>query len=159
MDIDKITTYLAAYAAVLSTVVAIWNAHRDRKDRSKLFLRAGVSLLRADDVLTVCRLVLSLTNTGRRPLTVCLIGYKSRRESAPTPVIWQQHKHMEIHEGQRREVEFAPDKICPSTNLEYFYAVDATGKTYRTKRKELKQLLQRNSWPGPIDRSKDRRAS
>ncbi len=148
------TTATAIYAAVLSTAVAVWNVIRDRRDRPNLKLQAHIQR-RAQDSLghphaidlhpvprnvksTIC-IVLTVTNVGRRRVTVTSWGAECSSEAGEEQIVIGRGIASVLHE-QEQAHEYCHDLQIAGASVRSIYVTDASGKRWPMARSEVRRL-------------------
>jgi hypothetical protein len=76
------TTFLAIWGAILSTILAFWNIYKDVRDRANLRVEAYLSEWtekneETDETEFKYEVEITLTNVGRRPIIVTDVGVGS----------------------------------------------------------------------------------
>jgi hypothetical protein len=147
-----ITTVLAIWGAVLSTITVVWNVLRDRRDRPKLKLTPLLELMAQDSYghlhplkdLTgeehdkaQCVLGLTVTNVGRRPILVTGWGTTAANNSVPTffPA-FRRSEPLGEGEFQRLAVTSAL-----KDSVRTIFVRDSTGKDWKLPRKQFELLF------------------
>jgi len=134
------TSALAIWGAVLSTLAIIWNIRRDLADRGKLrvlcyrgVLRGGVG---PPDPKTY--LVYHVTNAGRRPVVVTHIGGATTKSThfmvttrSPLPRTLQPGEYF---------LEYTDVSILKE-QPQALWAIDSLNKYWKIRAKALKRLL------------------
>src|SRR6266581_5705709 len=71
-----VTIALAAYGALLSTIIAVWNVYREVTNRGRLRVRVSIANKFAVGVGTIAtnKLWFKVTNVGRQPIWLTHIG-------------------------------------------------------------------------------------
>jgi len=141
LEMDALTTFLAVWGAIVSTVVIIWNIRRDLVDRGRLRVTCYFGQLRSgvepEDPRTY--LFYHVTNTGRRPVVVTHIGGAIRKD-----------RHFMINpRGQMPRtlqpgeyfLEYSHDLSVLDESPQSLWAIDSVGKHWAVPRKQMRQLL------------------
>jgi len=144
---DPLTTFLAVWGAVVSTAAIVWNVRRDLVDRGKLRVTCYLGHLQGgfgpeDPRL---HLVYSVTNTGRRPVTVTHIGGAVTKERH-FMIIPRGELPRTLQPGEA-VLEYSDDLSVLDEAPLALWAIDSIGKHWKVPRKPLRQLLR--------DRKKD----
>jgi hypothetical protein len=79
-----VTTFLAIWGALLSTVLAAWNIYKDIRDRGNIRVEAYLTQWEEKDEetgksATEYEVEITLTNIGRRPVIVTSVGARESR--------------------------------------------------------------------------------
>lgn len=136
MDID-ITTGLALYGALLSTIVFLWNLRRNLRDRAKLIVEADHHVL-IGPLHRDHKLGIKMVNKGRRPLTVVASGFRLSTQSDENMVtVLDPTLPKELTEGQSHTTYANPMEVEANMVL-YAWTRDATGRIYRSKKWPLR---------------------
>ena len=146
---------LAIYAAVVATIGLAWHIYVGLRDRARVVLRysTDMRLISYRYHPDTDYLILRVTNRGRRPVNVTQAGAVLYR-GQPKAFIFSSSF---FGPAGRLLTEESPstDFACEQsqvdvTNIEYFWAQDATGRTYRkylrrfpTVRRLLRKLKRR----------------
>ena len=168
MTKESITTALAIWGAIISTVALLWNILRALKDKGAILITANfivlwrASLEKQDtplakallknhdpDEKTIDRFRITLFNTGRRPITVTEIRmiYSSKGtmhigetivETSGQEEIFKTGYPVILSEGEYHVEELA--YIVVKESLTNILAKDANGKIYKLPQKELKNI-------------------
>jgi hypothetical protein len=134
------TTFLAIWGAVVSTVAIIWNIRRDLAGRGKLrvlcYLGRVVGDIPPDSRI---HLVYNVTNIGRRPVVVTHIGGALRKDRhfmvntrGPMPRTLQPGEYF---------LEYSHDLSVLNERPQALWAIDSVGNYWRIPRKALRHLL------------------
>lgn len=133
---DNITTYIAIYGAVLSTLVFLWDVIKHLKDKPDLQVEAGYHAL-VGQLPSELKLGIRMINKGRRPITIVASGFKLDTKSNENMVtIHDPSLPKEITEGQNHITFANPDEI-DSNKILFAWVRDATGRVYRSKKRPL----------------------
>src|SRR4051812_12321729 len=98
-----LTTALAAWGALLSTLLAIWNIQKDLRDRGRLRVEAYLAeWLEKDDEtgehVTKYEVEIIVTNVGRRSVTLQSLGV-GRHDSFALKVWRKVPSNLRLHRG------------------------------------------------------------
>ena len=168
MTKEAITTLLAIWGALVSTVALIWNIFRSLKDRGRIRVSANITsisrnefekqdtplskaLLKnvAPEAKAIDRLRITLFNTGKRPITVIeLRMIYSEKGQIPVwdmTVGYSEFGRIFTHDFPKvlSEGEYHIDELSPhivDDSLTAIYAKDAKGYIYTLPKKELRRL-------------------
>ena len=134
------TTFLAVWGAVLSTIAVLWNIRRDLTDRGKLQVICYLGTVVGEtppDHRT--HLVYNVTNCGRRAAVVTHVGGLNKKGLAflinargPMPRTLQPGEYL---------LEFTHDLSILDEHPRALWAVDSVGNHWKLSRKALRQLL------------------
>jgi hypothetical protein len=142
----SVTTVLAIWGAVLSTVAILWNVRRDVRDRGALRVHAYVGTfldgVGAPDPQP--KLVFNVTNVGRRAVVVSCIGgdYAGKDKHfaivprAPWPRTLQPGEYL---------LEWTDDLSILSESVTGLWASDSIGKHWRVRRRTLRDLIKQRT--------------
>jgi hypothetical protein len=130
------TTYIALYAALLSTVVLVWDIIKYRRERPRLqvsvayHVREGASRSEPDIQIT-------MVNRGKRPISVVACGFRLETRSECNTVTLPVPGGV-LTDGQARTAhadlrELRQHGIEPRQIL-FAWARDATGQEYRSNK-------------------------
>lgn len=135
-----LTTFLAVWGALLSTVALTWHVIRDFRDKGALKLDAMIGKMYPDHT-DRDYLVINITNVGRRPVLVKGLG-AMKNKKAPTPrglLLAPRGLPKMLKEG-KYHLEFTHDFRFLADEIEKIYGWDSTGREWRLPSKELKKL-------------------
>jgi hypothetical protein len=150
------TTFLAIWGAVLSTVLAIWSIYKDARDRGNIRVEAYLSEWTETDpetgkLLFQYEAEIILTNVGRRPVVVTSVGVGHR---SPFLVLWRRlPSQIRLHRKLPKkfyEAIFDVGKVLPkrlepeefisikrenlyflkSSECNFLFALDSRGRYY-----------------------------
>jgi len=152
------TRLLAVYGALVSSCAVLWNIYRDFNDRAQIRLAAKIGYVRQDEsgqelfvadswlqdrgIRPEIRpfLKITITNTGRRKLTVTGWGAELKRgEQSPLLQVVPCHLPMELGEGQIAH-EFTRDLTILGNKTNRIFARDSTGKYWRATRRTMRAV-------------------
>ena len=143
-DSWTLTDILAIWGATAATVALAWNIFRDRGDKAKLQVTACIGYLPADEVACV---TMSMTNTGKRALTVVSWGGQFTK-SQPKRYFHVIHdirlggselpKKLDCGE-QANLITTNLDEIAIPT-LDKMYVSDSTGKKWYISKRDRNDL-------------------
>lgn len=148
-----LTTLIAVYAAVVSTLVFVWNLRKDFKDRGKMAIAVSLQMQIAvgQNILTKLpkRTLIRVVNQGRRACTLRAIGLVRR----PSMFGWSMRllfhlarnrtnelslgglpKRLEYEELWSGEVDWKSFYLTPYGQKVAFYAEDTLGRRAFTGR-------------------------
>jgi len=156
---------ISAYAAVVATGAAAWNIYVARRDRSHLSLdlrfRRYVQDSRSGEQIEIAagsergflRLELTVSNTGRRPITVCSWEARSRR-GAHRDLVIDTDKHL-VPESDRYST-FASGELIDlldkphaqmsnvrdglEAGFSAMWVTDSAGRKWKVPRKTLRRI-------------------
>jgi len=134
----SVTTYIALYGAILSSIAIYLNYRYFRIDRAKLKLRGMIAMAHPDPTNRTY-LVFIITNIGRRVAIAEGLAYKEKIRVKKQGIVITNSLPKKLNEGDsitERFDNFEAIKDKPWS----FYVYDSTGKQYKMKRKDLKRL-------------------
>jgi hypothetical protein len=142
--------WLACYGALLSTILAMVTLLQYRQDRAQCSLQLGLE--RTQDVtdrsLHLSALLLTITNAGRRPLTLVEVGTydkETKRPIFPAPF----GQGLTLTESQSRQQRLAVEHLLPAAQIIGVYVKDSAGQIYRVKRSgrnSVRQIATEYPW-------------
>ena len=135
---EKLTFYVAAYGAVLATLVFLWDIVKYNRDKAKLSVEANVRVVAG--LTSQVKIGIDMINNRKRPLTIVASGLKLDTDGPNVVTALDINLPIELGDGQRHTTFVDPDAI-DTTKVLYAWARDATGREYRSKKRPLK------SWP------------
>jgi len=136
----NITTYIAIYGALLSSIGIIWNIYRDFRDRGKAKFFAFIGNSMNPDTDGYERyLIYHITNAGRRPLVITKIG--GIRKRGDNFLFRPRSLPMTLKEGDCH-MEYTHDLSVLDKNLKYLSVYDSLDKCYKFKGRKLKKLIE-----------------
>lgn len=152
----SLTTFLATYGALLSSVGLGWNLYRDLQNAARLKVEMHIRRIvqspdgkwyqAAPDLPIVNAseklfLVVNVTNVGRRPAKWTGWGghhYKPQNGRKGF-VIVPTHLPMMLPDGESAS-EFTDDLNAPGDGVKDLFIYDATGKSWYLSKRALKKL-------------------
>ena len=135
------TTFLAIWGAVVSTIAILWNIRRDLSDRGKVRVLCYLGVLRGGDGPPDPRthLVYHVTNVGRRAVVVTHIGGALAKDRhfmvntrGPMPRTLQPGEYF---------LEYSQDLSVLDDQPQALWAIDSIGNYWRISKKALRRLL------------------
>jgi hypothetical protein len=151
-----LTSLLATYGAVLSSIGLGWNLYRDATDRARLKVRAHLRRivqapsgkfyqvspeLNVADASEILYLVVNVTNIGRRQVKWDVWGgrYHQPQDGRRSFVIIPSVIPVMLKEGESAS-ELTPDLAAIGDNVKRLFIEDATGKRWYVSRGNLREL-------------------
>ncbi|MBI3241137.1 MAG: hypothetical protein HYZ49_02450 [Chloroflexi bacterium] len=136
-----LTTFLAIYGAVLSTIAILWNLFKDvtvyRLNRPYLKVEANYGLL-IGSTTTQPTVKIIMVNIGKEPLTVVESGFRLDTKSDENlATVADPSLPKELAQNQRHTTSANFDEVITQKIL-YAWARDATGRIYRSKKWPLR---------------------
>ena len=137
----SVTTWLAVYGAILSSILLGWNLYRDLTDKGKLKVHCYVGKFVTEKGTIDDRphLVLRLTNTGRRPINVTTLGGRTKQKQFVFPL----RGLPKMLAAGEEALKFWGDLSVLDDNLVSIWALDSLGNKYKVKKKVLKDLIKK----------------
>lgn len=140
MDKISLTSLIALYGAILSSVLLGWNIYRDLTDRGKLRVHCYIgniiiSCTPPDDTEYLMYIV---TNVGRKPILVTHIGGKKRNKK--DFFITSNNFPKMLNPGEYL-TEYTPDLSLLNENLVSLWAIDSLGKAHKVNKSVVKKLI------------------
>lgn len=135
-----LTTFLAVWGALVSTVALTWNVIRDFRDKGALKFDAMIGKIYPDHT-DRDYLVINITNIGRRPVLVKGLG-AMKNKKVPTPrglLLAPRGLPKMLKEGEYH-MEFTHDFRFLADEIDKIYVWDSTGREWRLPSKVLKKL-------------------
>ena len=134
------TTFLAIWGAVVSTIAILWNIYRDWADRGRLRVLCYFGKFVGDtppDPRT--HLAYHVTNVGRRAVVVTHVGGAIKKDRhfmvntrGPMPRTLQPGEYF---------VAYSHDLSILDDNPKALWAIDSIGNYWKISRRALRQLL------------------
>ena len=154
----SLTTILAIYAAIVSSICLGWNLYRELSDRARVNI--SVSLMRiatgadgrqvavaphltTENASADVHVVVKMTNAGRRP--VLLQGWGGEwkiPENGKDKFVVISQGLPRMLKGHESHQEFTPDLSVVSPNIKALYAWDSSGKNWHVSDKELREAVE-----------------
>ena len=137
MKLDT-TTLLAFYGSALATIVFLWDIIKYGQHRRRLKVTVRHHVLMGP-AARKHMLGIEMANVGKGTITVVASGFKYA-PSLPdgnTATIFDPNLPKEIHEGQSYTSFEEPSEV-PTDQVVYGWVRDATGRTWRSKRRPLR---------------------
>jgi hypothetical protein len=154
----SLTTILAIYAAILSSICLGWNLYRELHDRPRV--KVLISLMRIatgtdgrqfafafhlpiENANADVHVVVKITNAGRRPVLLQGWGgeWKIPEKGKDKFVVISQGLPRML-KGHESHQEFTPDLsvVCP--NIKALFVWDSSGKNWCVSNKELQETVE-----------------
>jgi hypothetical protein len=139
--VDSLTTFLALWGAVVSTIAIGWHIWRDLLDRGKLrvICYVGQVVGGPGPPDPTPKLVYNVTNTGRRPILVTHIGGAFAKDRHFMVPMRDQMPRM-LQPGEYL-LEYSKDLSVLDEKPTALWAIDSLGKHWKVPRKQLQYLL------------------
>ena len=154
----SLTTGLAIYAAIVSSIGLGWNLYRELHDRARV--KISLSLMRIatgtdgrqfavaphlPTEITSANLhaVVRMTNVGRRPVLLQGWGgeWKIPEKGKDKFVVISQGLPRTL-KGHESHHEFTPDLSVVSPNIKALFVWDSSGKNWYVSNKELRETVE-----------------
>jgi hypothetical protein len=147
-----VTTFLAIWGALLSTVLAAWNIYKDIRDRGNIRVEAYLTEWEEKDeetgkLDTKYEVEITLTNIGRRPVIVTSIGVRRDSRRLKSRGFSEMYFDVRILPKSLDPGEFVSierDKLFFLVDSEYdrLFARDSLGRYYFLPKAELDRMRQ-----------------
>lgn len=153
----SLTTFLAIYAAILSSIGLGWHLYRDLYDRARV--KVSVSLMRLatgedgkqfavapdsliDSTTANLHVVVKMTNVGRSPVLLRGWGgeWKLPEKGKDKFVVFSQGLPRMLN-GHESHQEFMPNLSVVSPNIKALFVWDASGKNWYVPENELRKIV------------------
>lgn len=141
MNEISLTTLIALYGAILSSVLLVWNIYRDLTNKGKLRVCCSIGKIITpggpkdeNDYLFY-----NVTNVGRKPILVTRIGGKTKENDF---MIKPRGLPKTLNPGEYLS-EYTPDLSMLNDNLLCLWAIDSLGKAHKVKKSVLKDLIKK----------------
>jgi len=141
MNEISLTTLIAVYGAILSSVLLGWNIYRDLTNKGKLRVHCNIGKLITSGAPKDENdyLFYNITNVGKKPILVTTIGGRTKEHDF---MINPRGLPKMLGPGEYL-IEYSPDLSILNENLLGLCAIDSLGKVYKVKRRVLKNLVKR----------------
>lgn len=128
----NLTTVLAVYGAVLSTVAIVINVANYIKDRAHVVVEAGDHVLMTSEAATH-KLGIKVVNKGRRPVMIDCCGFKLDADNGENllPVL-DPNLPKPLREGESLTTYADPSEV-QAKNVLFAWARDAGGRVYKSE--------------------------
>lgn len=142
-----LTSVLAIYGAVLSTLAILSDIRRHVKDRPEVVVEADHHVLFTAEK-GVHKLGIRVTNKGPRPVTIEACGFRIDTKSKENTVtVMDPTLPKRLGEGEPHTT-FADPAEVPASRILFAWARDATGRVYTSKKRPFPSTrLQENNKP------------
>jgi hypothetical protein len=143
MATHVVTTILAVWGAVISTIALAWNIIRDSTDRGRLRVKCyignfvgGPGPRDPNDYL-----IYKITNVGRRPITVTSFGGELKKPDGTKKhfVVIPRSLPKTLHPGEY-VLEYAEEPARIAAEAERLTVYDSHDRTYAASRRDLKEI-------------------
>jgi hypothetical protein len=154
----SLTTILAVYAAIVSSVALGWLLYRELHDRARV--KISISLMRIstgadgrqfavpphlpiEDATAAVHVVVKITNAGRKPVLLQGWGgeWKIPEKGKDKFVVISQGLPRML-KGHESHQEFTPDLSLVSANIKALFVWDSSGKNWYVSNKELRETVE-----------------
>jgi hypothetical protein len=154
----SLTTILAIYAAIVSSICLGWLLYRELSDRARV--KISVSLMRlataadgrqftvaphlpSENASAAVHVVVKMTNVGRRPVLLQGWGgeWKIPEKGKDKFVVISQGLPRML-KGHESHQEFTPDLSVVSPNIKALFAWDSSGKNWCVSNSELQKTVE-----------------
>jgi hypothetical protein len=138
----SLTTWIALYGGIVSTLVALWTVYRGITNRGRLRLQVytalhavpGVGVIKQD------RLAYKIVNDGRQPIWLKQIG--GRYRDTEFLLVTQRQLPCKLEPGEEfLEAEASAADVLDKQKPLYLCAWDTTNKIHKLSGRTLKALL------------------
>jgi hypothetical protein len=154
----SLTTILAIYAAIVSSILLGWNLYSELSDRARV--KISVSLMRlatgtdgrqftvaphlpTEDASADVHVVVKITNAGRRPVLLQGWGGEWKTpENGKDKVVVISQGLPRMLKGHESHQEFTPDLSVVSPNIKALYVWDSSGKNWYVSNSELQETVE-----------------
>ena len=173
----SLTTILAIYAAIVSSICLGWNLYRELSGRARV--KISVSLMRlatgadgrqfavvphlpTENANAAVHVVVKITNAGRRPVLLQGWGgeWKIPEKGKDKFVVISQGLPRML-KGHESHQEFTPDLSVVSPNIKALFVWDSSGRNWYVSDQELRQTVEQArqlvSAPEGVRKTKDDR--
>jgi hypothetical protein len=154
----SLTTILAIYAVIVSSILLGWNLYRELYDQARV--KISVSLMRIEtgtdgrqfavaphspieDATAAVHVVVKMTNLGRNPVLLQGWGgeWKTPEKGKDKFVVISQGLPRML-KGHESHQEFTPDLSVISPNIKALFAWDSSGRNWYVSDQELRQTME-----------------
>jgi|ERR1035437_6232216 hypothetical protein len=152
----SLTTILAIYAAIISSILLGWNLYRELHDRARV--KISISLMRIETGIdgrqfafafhlptedADVHVVVKITNAGRSPVMLQGWGgeWKIPEKGKDKFVVISQGLPR-ILNGHESHQEFTPDLSVVSPNIKALFAWDSSGRNWYVSDSELRKTVE-----------------
>ncbi len=136
---DTITTVLAAWGAIVSSIAIGWNLYRDIAQRGRLRVSCYIGKIvdEATGIDPRDYLIYNITNIGKEPLVLTHIGGALQKSHF---MIKSRHQiPMTLKPGEYI-LEYSHDLSILGEGLKHLWAIDSLDRKYKAPRKQVKRL-------------------
>ena len=160
MEVDLLTfswVSVSAIGTLLAVLVALF--YPAWRERNKLTMNAfiGDIVIQWEGPKTILALLVSLTNTGPRPINIVKWGWKVKKR------YWKNRKRntLNVEASLPHKLDFADDYQVYATELDvtpdkiaYIFLMDSTGRKWRVPRRDLREIRKQAQDLSPEERKK-----
>lgn len=133
----NLTTLIATYGAILSTIAVGWNIYNNLQDKPKIKVTAKFSLFMGAEKLSKLFLFIKIVNSGRKSIHLSSFGLRTKEEDVFS--LRQSALPLELSPGKSHSEHFDLDKL-KDKKIELGWYRDETGKIYKTK--NIRKMLE-----------------
>jgi len=143
MNIELITTLIAIYGAILSTIAIVWNVYNKLMDKPKIRVSSGVGVLSLEPVQEI--ISFEAINSGRYTVFLSSAGINFKNNKKMFFVGVEDQLPKELLPGKNHTI-FRPlyeliAEIKKVGEPDYVWFRDQTGKEYRGGMVNLKNFM------------------
>jgi hypothetical protein len=138
-----VTTVLAAWGALLSTAIAVWNIYREVTNRGRLRVIVTLADIAAAGVGTIAKNVVwyKVVNVGRQSIWLQQIG-GGLRNGQHFLITTAKTLPIKLEPGESFD-DYSSDARKVDGDITFLGAWDSVGKIHKLPRRQVKALLKR----------------
>jgi hypothetical protein len=152
----SLTTILAIYAAIVSSIALGWQVYREFSDRVRIKITVSLirltpggdgrqfSLFPPNEIAGAdAQVLIKITNAGRRPVTLHGWGGEWKTpENGKSKFTVISQGLPRVVEGHQSHREFTPDLSVISPNIKTLFVWDSSGNYWYVSPKELRHAVE-----------------
>lgn len=139
---------VAICGVVFAAIAVLWTIYRDRGDKARLQVTAGIGLLTAPAGMPAC-MTMNITNVGKRPVTINRWGGQYTK-SQPKRYFHVVHDTSlggselpkKLDSGEAATLIITDFREIAVPTLDRMYVADSTGKKWYISKKNRNELRQ-----------------
>lgn len=141
MEVDKhtITTILAIWGAIVSSIAIGWNLFRDISQRGRLRVLCYIGKLvdEATGIDPNNYLVYNITNIGKEPVVLTHIGGALQKKHF---MLKSRHQLPKSLKPGEYILEYSHDLSILGKDLKHLWCIDSLDRKYKAPKKQVKRL-------------------
>jgi len=135
------TTFLAAWGAILATAALTWNVVQDIGGRANLQVSAFIGKMYPDHA-DKDYLVITMVNVGRRPITLQSWGGMKKKDIPKRGIFVPARGLPRMLKESESHNEYIDDLSILDDDLETLHVIDSAGRRWKVSKKNLRRMVE-----------------